>query len=80
MRIQLNGSSKVGPWSFFPQNEAEKPRKVRRFLGWWGMVAICSVVALVVAVLGAGLGSYASVENIIQQIHQFGLFDKCYQC
>ncbi|KAG0613864.1 hypothetical protein M758_6G134900 [Ceratodon purpureus] len=62
------------------QNEAETPSKFRRLIGWWGIVAISSLIVVIVAALGSGLGSYASVENIIQQIHQFGLFDKCYQC
>lgn len=66
--------------AFFVQNEAETPSKFRQLIGWWGLVAISSLVVLAVAVLGTGLGSYASVENIIQQIKSFGVFDKCYQC
>ncbi len=62
------------------QNEAEKPNKPRRIVGWWGMVTLNSLVILVIFVLGTGFGSYASVLNIVDQVKSFGIFQKCYQC
>ncbi|KAH8940573.1 hypothetical protein BDL97_15G096000 [Sphagnum fallax] len=62
------------------QNEAEKPNKPRRIVGWRGMVTLNFLVILVIFVLGTGFGSYASVLNIVDQVKSFGIFQKCYQC
>lgn len=47
---------------------------------WKGIVAINGAIVVLIAVLGFCLGSWASVSNIIKQVHSFGLFEKCYQC
>jgi len=62
------------------QNEAEKPNKPRRIVGWQGMVVLNLMVVLLIFTLGTGFGSWASVEDVIDQIKTFGVFQKCYQC
>jgi auxin influx carrier (AUX1 LAX family) len=62
------------------ENAAEKPGKVRRILGWPGMMLINFVVITIIATLGVGFGSYASISNIVLQVKSFGLFQACYQC
>jgi auxin influx carrier (AUX1 LAX family) len=62
------------------QNAAEQPGKVRRAVGWRGMMVMNFVVIVTIAVLGVGFGSYASFANIILQVKSFGAFQACYQC
>jgi auxin influx carrier (AUX1 LAX family) len=62
------------------ENEAEKPNKPRRIVGWRGMVVLNLMVVLLIFTLGTGFGSWASVEDVIDQIKTFGVFQKCYQC
>ncbi len=44
------------------------------------MVVLNLMVVLLIFTLGTGFGSWASVENVIDQIKTFGVFQKCYQC
>lgn len=60
------------------QGAADKPPKW--IPGWSSIVIISSLVISIVLTLGVGLGSWASVSNIVHQVHTFGLFGKCYQC
>lgn len=60
------------------QNAAEKdPKFLPRGKG---LVLTNVLVVAVIAVLGTGLGGYASIYNIAKQIDTFGIFEKCYQC
>ncbi|KAJ7521868.1 hypothetical protein O6H91_19G072200 [Diphasiastrum complanatum] len=47
---------------------------------WTGMYMINTFVVVWVAIIGVGFGGWASVTNIVKQIHTFGFFAKCYQC
>eukprot|EP00252_Welwitschia_mirabilis_P025465 TRINITY_DN7956_c0_g2_i1.p1 TRINITY_DN7956_c0_g2~~TRINITY_DN7956_c0_g2_i1.p1 ORF type:complete len:321 (+),score=-14.45 TRINITY_DN7956_c0_g2_i1:248-1210(+) len=60
------------------EEASEKPpAMVRR----WGVLMGINVgIIVVITVLGFGFGSWASVTNILKQVHSFGVFDKCYQC
>ncbi|CAM6104613.1 unnamed protein product [Calypogeia fissa] len=60
------------------QNSVWKPSPY--FYGWRGTFAISGFIAIWVFVLGFGFGGWASVTNLVQQIHLFGFFAKCYQC
>lgn len=62
------------------ENAAEQPGKVRRAVGWRGMMVMNFVVIVTIATLGVGFGSYASIANIILQVKSFGAFQACYQC
>nr|PNR32111.1 hypothetical protein PHYPA_026236 [Physcomitrium patens] len=68
--------------SFCPrlQNAAEQPGKNRRALGWWGMMTLNCVVVVTIAILGVGFGAWASLENIVDHVKIFGIFQPCYQC
>eukprot|EP01018_Ginkgo_biloba_P029518 Gb_22661 [translate_table: standard] len=47
---------------------------------WRGLVACNLSIVALIGVLGFGFGSWASVSNLVKQVHTFGVFDKCYQC
>nr|XP_024358995.1 auxin transporter-like protein 2 [Physcomitrium patens] len=63
-----------------PENAAEQPGKNRRALGWWGMMTLNCVVVVTIAILGVGFGAWASLENIVDHVKIFGIFQPCYQC
>jgi len=48
--------------------------------GWTGAYVINSFVVAWVLVVGFGFGGWASITNFVQQVNNFGLFAKCYQC
>jgi len=62
------------------QNETEKPGKVRRLLGWPGIMTINFLVIATIAIMGVGFGAYASIYNLTLQVKSFGVFQACYQC
>jgi auxin influx carrier (AUX1 LAX family) len=44
------------------------------------MFLLNGIIVLYILVVGAGFGGWASIANLIRQIHTFGLFSKCYEC
>lgn len=62
----------------FEQNAVERPPKMVG--GWTGLYSINIFVVVWVFVIGFGFGGWASMLNFVHQIHNFGLFTKCYQC
>uniref|UniRef100_A0A0C9RQK5 TSA: Wollemia nobilis Ref_Wollemi_Transcript_23155_1695 transcribed RNA sequence n=1 Tax=Wollemia nobilis TaxID=56998 RepID=A0A0C9RQK5_9CONI len=60
------------------QEAADKPKR------WMpkgrGIVLLNWAIVVLIAVLGFGFGSWASLSNLIKQVNTFGVFDKCYQC
>ena len=47
---------------------------------WTAMYVFNAFIIGWVLVVGFGLGGWASMINLINQIDTFGLFAKCYQC
>jgi auxin influx carrier (AUX1 LAX family) len=47
---------------------------------WTLMFLFNGIIVLYILVVGAGFGGWASIANLIRQIHTFGFFSKCYQC
>jgi auxin influx carrier (AUX1 LAX family) len=47
---------------------------------WTLMFLLNGIIVLYILVVGAGFGGWASIANLIRQIHTFGFFSKCYQC
>ncbi|KAK7390644.1 hypothetical protein VNO78_25989 [Psophocarpus tetragonolobus] len=60
------------------QNAAEKPPFFMP--SWTAMYVFNAFIIGWVLVVGFGLGGWASMINLINQIDTFGLFAKCYQC
>ncbi|KAJ7519727.1 hypothetical protein O6H91_20G053500 [Diphasiastrum complanatum] len=60
------------------QNAIEQPPSWIR--SWTTMYIINLLIVIWVVIIGLGFGSWASISNIVQQVHTFGLFAKCYQC
>ncbi|CAM6043474.1 unnamed protein product [Sphagnum compactum] len=51
------------------------------FLPTWTLMFLFNgIIVLYILVVGAGFGGWASISNLIRQIHTFGFFSKCYQC
>ncbi|KAJ7298217.1 hypothetical protein O6H91_Y009700 [Diphasiastrum complanatum] len=47
---------------------------------WTVMFCIDACVIIWVTILGVGFGGWASIKLFVQQVHSFGLFDKCFKC
>ncbi|CAM6068483.1 unnamed protein product [Sphagnum tenellum] len=47
---------------------------------WTLMFLLNGIIVLYILVVGAGFGGWASIANLIRQVHTFGFFSKCYQC
>ncbi|KAJ7519734.1 hypothetical protein O6H91_20G053900 [Diphasiastrum complanatum] len=60
------------------QNAVEQPPFFIR--SWTLMYVINAFIIVCVLVLGVGFGGWASITNIVRQVHTFGLFAKCFQC
>ncbi|KAJ7540023.1 hypothetical protein O6H91_11G119100 [Diphasiastrum complanatum] len=66
-------------WSFMTrENAIEQPILCRG--SWRAMFLVDAFVVLWVTILGVGLGGWASMKNLIQQAHKFGLFSTCFNC
>ncbi|XP_066343211.1 auxin transporter-like protein 3 [Miscanthus floridulus] len=64
-----------------PQSRENAVERPPRFAGGWtGAYVINSFVVAWVLVVGFGFGGWASITNFVQQVNNFGLFAKCYQC
>ncbi|KAJ7518936.1 hypothetical protein O6H91_20G016100 [Diphasiastrum complanatum] len=60
------------------QNAIEQPPFfIRR---WTIVYTINAFIVIWVTIVGLGFGGWASISNIVKQVHSFGLFAKCYQC
>lgn len=47
---------------------------------WTAMYVVNTFIVTWILVVGFGFGGWASMANFINQVDNFGLFAKCYQC
>lgn len=62
------------------KRELQEMKNEKTQLKWKVMFGLSAFVGSWVFVVGFGFGGWASMTNFSRQIHNFGFFDKCYQC
>lgn len=62
------------------KGELQEMKNTKTRLKWKVMFGLSAFVGSWVFVVGFGFGGWASMTNFSRQIHNFGFFDKCYQC
>jgi len=69
-------------WVYGRSAEARANAPKQPFLpgGWTTQLCLCAFLFVWFLVFGVGFGMWASILNLVQNVHTYSAFAECYQC